>query len=97
MKGYTDKDFIRRPAKHPMQPVVNVDGIHRYKQNAIVRYLLDRGNIDLNQIAILPFSQEDREQFAQLIGYSVGGACDLDYMSNRICNRALRASERMND
>jgi hypothetical protein len=65
--------------KQPMQPIVIVDGVTRFHRNAIVEYLLDHGGIDLNQLACLPFSQEDREQFAQLIGYSVSGFGDLPY------------------
>ena len=71
--------------KHPIQPLVTDDnGIIRFKCNAIVRYLLDYGGIDLNQISIKDFSREDREQFAQLIGYSHSGASDLDYMSHEV-------------
>jgi hypothetical protein len=66
--------------KHPMQPIVlDSHGVARFKANAIVRHLLDNGGIDLNRIAMLPFNQEDREQFAQLIGYSVSGFGDLGY------------------
>lgn len=66
--------------KHPMQPVVlDEDGRPRFKKNAIVRHLLDHGKIDLNQIAELPFSDEDRSQLAQLIGYSTSGFGDLSY------------------
>lgn len=64
---------------HPMQPIVLVDGVARFKQNAIVRYLLDNGGLDLNALALVGFSQEDNEQFAQLIGYSVSGFGDLSY------------------
>ena len=70
---------------HPIQPLVTDEqGVIRFKSNAIVRHLLDAGGIDLNQIAILDFSREDREQFAQLIGYSHSGASDLSYMSNEV-------------
>lgn len=66
---------------HPVQPlVVDKSGITRFKMNAIVRHLLDNGGIDLNQIAMLDFEQNDREQFAQLIGYSLGGFSDLSYV-----------------
>lgn len=68
--------------RHPMQPVVvDEHGVKRFKANAIVRYLLDTGGSDMNKLACLSFSDEDREQFAQLIGYSVGGFCDLSYSS----------------
>ena len=79
---------IKRKLKnthHPIQPLgIAEDGVLRFKQNAIVRHLLDKGGIDLNQIACLDFSREDREQFAQLIGYSHSGAHDLSYVSSEV-------------
>lgn len=75
---------MSRRLKHPPQPIVkDGNGVLRFKQNAIVRYLLDNGGIDMNTISALPFSAEDRSQFAQLIGYSVSGYADLDYVTNR--------------
>ena len=56
--------------KQPMQPMYLDGGTTvRFKENAIVRYLLDAGPFDMNHIAMLPnISRQDREQFAQLIG-----------------------------
>lgn len=66
---------------HPIQPVgLDEHGVLRFKKNAIVAYLLENGPIDMNQIALQGFSPKDREQFAQLIGYSVDGAADLSYV-----------------
>lgn len=66
--------------KQPKQPCrVDANGVKRFKKNAIVRYLLDSGDIDMNDLANLPFSIEDRRQFAQLIGYSVNGYNELSY------------------
>lgn len=63
-----------------MQPIfIDPHGVARFQANPIVRHLLDYGGIDLNALARLPFSQNDREQFAQLIGYSVSGFGDLGY------------------
>lgn len=75
--------------EHPMQPVIlDESGVARFKANAIVRYLLDlcqvRGISGMNELALIPFSREDREQFAQLIGYSVSGAGDLSYVSEEV-------------
>ena len=83
--------------KHPMQPIVkDKHGTFRFKQNAMVRYLLeDNGGIDLNRLALLSFSDEDREQFAQLIGYSVGGFCDLSYVSEEACHRAEEMADEL--
>lgn len=70
-------------SKHPIQPLeTDEHGVLRFKANAIVRYLLDHGGIDLNKIATIDFPADDREQFAQLIGYSLSGFGDLSYVSD---------------
>lgn len=61
---------------HPIQPIVTVREVQRFKKNEIVCYLLDHGGIDLNDLACVEFSREDREQFAQLTGRSLSGAPD---------------------
>jgi len=67
--------------RHPMQPVVlDESGVARFKGNAIVRHLLDSGAIDMNALALLDFSDGDRNQFSQLIGYSLGGWSNLTYV-----------------
>lgn len=63
--------------EHPMQPIVLDDhGTARFLQNAIVKDLADGM---MNEIALSDYSQKDREQLAQLIGYSVSGFGDLSY------------------
>ena len=71
--------------KQPMQPIVkDSQGVARFKENAIVNHLLDAatsaGVCDMNSIACKEFSVEDREQFAQLIGYSLCGFAELSYV-----------------
>ena len=85
--------------KNPIQPIlVDDNGVQRFKKNAIVDYLLDNGGIDLNQIARLDFTDDDRAQFAQLIGYSVSGFADLSYVSEETYNAAeLMADEGMTE
>jgi hypothetical protein len=76
-------------AKHPMQPLCqNGDGVVRFKANAIVRYLLDAGPFDLNQLTLIPFAQEDWEQFIQLIGYSLAGFGELSYIPDETYDKA---------
>jgi hypothetical protein len=75
--------------RNPMQPLILQNCIVRFKRNAIVRHLLDEGGIDLNDLAAMEFSQTDREQFAQLIGYSVTGYHELSEISDE---SALEAS-----
>lgn len=68
--------------KHPIQPIEeDANGILRFKENKIVRFLLDEGSFDLNILAAKGFSVEDREQFAQLIGYSLSGFSELNYVT----------------
>ena len=68
--------------KHPRQPVEEDKyGTLRFKQNKIVAFLLDNGGIDMNKLAVTDFSDEDRCQFAQLIGYSQCGYEELSYVS----------------
>jgi len=75
---------------HPIQPLHLVDKVLRFRANAIVRHLLDHGGIDMNMLATLSFSREDREQFAQLIGYSHSGSADLGYMSDEVWEAARK-------
>ena len=72
--------------KQPIQPLYTDEhDVVRFRKNAIVRQLLDfaseRG-MSLNEIARMPFSREDRVQFAQLIGYSLSGFGTLSYVDN---------------
>jgi hypothetical protein len=65
----------------PLQPLaLDEDGVMRFQANAIVRYLLDAGPFGMNDLANIPFSVEDQEQFAQLIGYSLCGFRELSYV-----------------
>ncbi|MCQ4311746.1 hypothetical protein NAV33_07530 [Pseudomonas stutzeri] len=73
-------------AGHPMQPIeFDGKGVIRFRENRMVRHLLDfaapRG-CGLNELARMDFSQDDRMQLAQLIGYSVSGYGDLGYASD---------------
>ena len=72
----------------PMQPLIWSEGVLRFKPNAVVRYLLDHGGLDMNTLAGLPFSNEDRRQFLQLIGYSLSGYGEYDYVSDEDYSRA---------
>jgi hypothetical protein len=65
----------------PIQPLYTDEhGTVRFRANALVRFLLDNGGIDMNKLAVEDFPVEDREQFAQLIGYSLSGFSELSYV-----------------
>ena len=78
-----------------LQPIHLIDGIARFQGNAIVRLLLDDGKYDMNRLALLPFSDSDRAQFAQLIGYSVSGFGELGYVPNQQITRADKVAARL--
>lgn len=92
MRPY-DREDKRKKKKHPIQPLED-DGndVLRFKPNAIVQFLLDSGPFDLNDLAVKQFSREDREQFAQLIGYSLSGFKDLPYATKRVANKAQKSA-----
>ena len=80
--------------EHPIQPIVEKDGVLRFRENALVRFLLDtHPTVDMNTLAKFPCSDEDREQFAQLIGYSLGGFADLHYAREETIAVAYRLAE----
>ena len=85
-----------------MQPIVVADdGVVRFQKNELVDYLLkaaSKHGLDLNHLARVPFPRSDREQFAQLIGYSVSGFGDLSYARDSTVAKAdARAEEVVKD
>jgi len=75
--------------EHPMQPLYKDEhGVVRFKSNLIIDYLFRAGILDLNRIGIMSFPQEDQEQLAQLLGYSVSGFGDLSYVRDETYEKA---------
>lgn len=71
------------PVQHSIEYIARqpvVDG--RFKKNEIVDFLLLHGGHSMNSLATMEFSDADRAQFAQLIGYSVSGWGTLSYVSD---------------
>lgn len=81
-------DYEARPDELPMQPLEIDAGKARFKQNTLVRFLLDAGPFDMNKLAIIRCSDAERSQFAQLIGYSIDGWGELDYVTDEERARA---------
>lgn len=82
---------LKKTVPHPIQPLSQDEtGQFRFQPNRIVQYLLDNGRIDMNFLATLDFSDNDREQFAQLIGYSLNGFSELSYVSDETYATAAR-------
>lgn len=78
----------------PMQPLVMVGKVVRFKANAVVAHLLREASqgrrCSLNDLGIHDFPQADCEQFYQLIGYSLCGYHELSNVSDE---SALAASK----
>jgi hypothetical protein len=78
--------------KHPIQPLsLDEHNVVRFKKNAIVDFLLEYSSArgcSLNELAAMPFSKEDRQQLAQLIGYSLSGYGELHYVDDSSYNAA---------
>ncbi len=82
---------------HPIQPIEKDSaGVLRFKSNAIVVHLLENGGIDLNRVATLNVTKEDRQQFAQLIGYSLSGYGSLSYVDDDAYSVAVEISKGKN-
>ena len=82
--------------RHPMQPLVkDQHGVVRFQANKIIQFLFDSGCLDLNQLATMEFCRADREQIAQLLGYSVGGFAELSYVRDATYERAVQAQEKL--
>lgn len=86
-------------SKQPIQPLYrDEDGIVRFQDNSIVRFLLDwsrQRGMGMNELAKLHFPAQDWQQFAQLIGYSVSGFGDLSYAENDTIAAAEEASAKL--
>lgn len=84
--------------RHPVQPLEYKNGAVCFKENSMVRFLLDwassRG-MSLNELAVVPICREDRQHFAQLIGYSVDGYNELSYHDRKIGDTAFAEAEKM--
>jgi hypothetical protein len=82
-----------------MQPVIiDKAGSPRFQDNAVVRKLLDEARergFGLNELFQFDFPQSDVDQFYQMIGYSVGGYCELELVSNRSCNAAIAKAKEL--
>jgi hypothetical protein len=93
------KNTKARPPE--MQPIHLVDGVARFRKNAIVDWLFKTGKIDLNEILATAqmledaFPVEDVEQFWQMLGYSVSGYGDLSFVRKKTVEKADKIVEEM--
>lgn len=89
---------ISNQERNPFQPMVLKGGVLRFRENKIVSDLLDFATplgFDMNHIAIKEYSQTDREQFYQLIGYSLCGFHELSYVSDKTAKKASKLAKKV--
>lgn len=76
----------------PIQPLQEDErGVLRFRENKLVRALLDHGQrtgLGLNELHMLDVDPLDRMQLAQLIGYSLDGYGSLSYVTDDEFNAA---------
>ena len=77
----------------PIQPIED----NRFVENRIVTQLFQTSSLTFNDIAIMNFTDQERMQFAQLIGYSVSGFGTLIYVDDETYNAAVKMSEGMSE
>ena len=89
---------------HPMQEVVRVGRVARFRENKLVSMLLDvasKNGLSLNDIAMLSAKGEvedaDVIQLMQLIGYSVSGYGDLTYIQRHMTKALMPADQAVMD
>ena len=87
--------MAKKVPPHPMQPLVWDGDVVRFRRNKIVEYLFNTGRLNLNDIACMPFDAEDRQQIAQLLGYSVSGYGELNYVTDDSYAEARAAADKM--
>lgn len=82
--------------KHPDQPlIISEDKTIRFKENSIVRFLVNNYPNSLNAISMMNFSKEDYQQIMQLIGYSINGYCELSSVSEKSKRKHWKNAQKM--
>ena len=65
-------------------PIVEVNGVRRFKKNRLIAFLLDSYEPGLNRLVAIGHSQDWEEwewsQLYQCIGYSIDGFAELESM-----------------
>jgi hypothetical protein len=96
LKNFESSFAEKRMLKHPMQPIeLDDDGAARFRQNKLIKFLLDSYEPGLGKLSMLPFDNADYEQLMQLIGYSVCGYCELSLVSEKSKDDAWNVSSKL--
>lgn len=82
------------------QVIIDKTGTPRFKENSLVRLLLDEAGkkgIRFHEWFCVGDNvcQEDVDEFYQLIGYSVGGYCECEMVSDKSVEKAVEAAKKL--
>jgi hypothetical protein len=82
--------------KQPMQPIVVADdGVVRFQANKVIEWIVDSGKVSLDDVAMLKVPVGDKEQFWQMLGYSVSGYGGLLFVRRKTRLKASSKAARV--
>jgi len=88
----------KKKNKHPMQPIfLDEQGVARFKENPIIRFLLNEAHANISHVVNSGFSQEDIDQFTQLLGCSVCAFGDYGFASKKAVKKADKKARKLNE
>ena len=96
--GATAEDqeqFERLAGMRPGRPNAIVQHVIEHAFQMVATHPMHAGRLDLNELYTLSFSRADREQFAQLMGYSISGYHELSYVSDLSAAEASLLAEKV--
>jgi hypothetical protein len=89
------EQFERLAGMRPGRANQIVQHVVEHAARMIASHPMHAGRLDLNGLYTMCFSQEDREQFAQLMGYSISGYHELSYVSDLSAAEASHLAEKI--
>jgi hypothetical protein len=89
------EQFEQLAGMKPGRPNAIVQYVIEHAQAMIATHPMHAGRLDLNGLHTRNFPQADREQFAQLMGYSISGYHELSYVSDTSAAEATLLAEKI--
>jgi hypothetical protein len=80
-------------ARRLREVYTDTKGVVRFRGNAVVEWLFKNGRIDLNTIPCHSLPSKDVAEFWQMLGYSVSGYGDLDFIDRMTVEQADKEAE----
>jgi hypothetical protein len=87
--------FEQLAGMKPGRPNAIVQYVIEHAQSMVATHPMHAGRLDLNGLYTRNFPRADREQFAQLMGYSISGYHELSYVSDLSAAEATLLAEKI--